>query len=156
MQYSQYSGRGVDPFVRGNQRLEFQRITAKQTQLNLRLSWGLLLLKHWTGGLDLSSSLCVCCFVYKSSDNQRMRESFFLVNSVQPSVLWYTDENENSWRSAALGQPQVTGPQVKYTYTKCLKIPPQTTSHRHELYDCDLRVATWAWSCGDAIEMTTA
>jgi hypothetical protein len=45
---------------------------------------------------------------------------------IQPSVLWCTDENETA-DSAVKGQPQVSGPQVKYTYTEWLKIPQKAT-----------------------------
>jgi hypothetical protein len=49
-----------------------------------------------------------------------MRGSFLLTNSIQPSLLWYTDGNETAYRGT---RPRVQGPQVKYKYTEWQKIP---------------------------------
>jgi len=62
------------------------------------------------------SQLCIFLVMAKL-----MRVSFLLTNRIQPSVLWYITKTRIGTRPKGL--PQVTGPQVKYTYTKCLKIP---------------------------------
>ena len=58
--------------------LEFQRITAQQTQVHLRLSWGsvhLILFKYWTGWPDLRSSLCpwqdLRLYIFTSTQNNK-------------------------------------------------------------------------------------
>jgi hypothetical protein len=70
----------------------------------LRFTWGwaevlsmahLVQIRYGTGWPDLSSSLCLH-YEHLYSDGQRIRGSFFLANSIQPPMLWYTDENETA------------------------------------------------------------
>jgi hypothetical protein len=68
---------------------------------------------------ELFSLSLLCVSLVMANESRRMN---FLTNSIQPSALWYTDENETASRGVASGQPQVTESQVKYTSTELLKI----------------------------------
>jgi hypothetical protein len=82
------------------------------TWVKLR-SW-LLMLKYWTAHSDLSNSLCPLL------NGEWIKGSLLLINSIQPSMMYYMDENE----LLRVGLPKVSSSRrapVLYTFVHELK-----------------------------------
>ncbi len=103
----------------------------------LSLTWGWAevlsmahLFTYWAEGPDRSYSLCPNYeYVYLLMTSYCIMRGSFLLTITVSHMCFDTKREWDCKKGRGQGQPQVTGPQVKYSHTKWLQIPPLHDEH---------------------------